>query len=160
MNQGLRSSILFLIFIFLIAGCDPSRVYEDHNDFHEAFWHVDSVQTFTFEIDDSDKAYNLYSTIRNSTIYSFHNLFFEYTIRDSVGEVLLKELKEVNLFDPVNGRPFGSGLGDLFDHRFLLEEAYQFDTVGHYSISFQQFMRLDTLPFILSVGARVEITEE
>jgi gliding motility-associated lipoprotein GldH len=61
------------------------------------------------------------------------------------------------LFDAKTGKPFGkSGIGDLYDHRFLLLKNYQFKSKGKYRMKFEQFMRTDTLPGILAVGLRVE----
>jgi len=134
-------------------------VYEDFNDMEEAFWHLDSTQTFSFEIADTTRSYNLLATFRNASSYPFYNLYFQYTLEDSSGLILRQQLKEVELFDSKTGEPFGSGLGDLFDHSFTLEENYQFESPGEYTLSFEQYMRRDTLPFILSVGARVEFAK-
>ena len=143
----------------LICSCDPSRVYEDYNDLEEAFWHMDSVQRFTFQIEDSTRRYNLLATLRNASNYPYYNIYFQYTLKDSADRVLMEELKEYNFFDSKTGEPLGSGLGDLFDHSIPLEESYEFDHTGDYTLELRQYMRLDTLPFVLSVGARVEQSE-
>ena len=140
--------------------CDSSRVYEDYEDFEEAFWHMDSVQSFPFEITDIEKKYNLLATFRNSSAYPFYNIYFQYTLTDSLDSVVVKELKEADLFDPKTGQPKGSGLGDLFDHTVPLLENYSFTSEGIFYLKMQQQMRLDSLPFILSVGARVEVVKE
>lgn len=142
-----------------MTSCDSSRVYEDFNDMDEAFWHLDSVQTFSFEIDDPERSYNVLATFRNASSYPYYNLYFQYTLQDSAGSILQQELKQVDLFDPITGEPFGSGLGDLFDHSFVLQENYVFENAGKYSLSLEQYMRRDTLPFIMSVGSRVEFAE-
>ncbi|SNS57701.1 gliding motility-associated lipoprotein GldH [Ekhidna lutea] len=149
----------FILCIVLIS-CDSSRVYEDFNDMEEAFWHLDSIQTFTFQIEDPSQRYHLMANFRNASSYPFYNLYFQYTVKDSLDNILDQKLKQVNLFDPKTGEPYGSGLGDLFDHSFVLEEDYQFPAEGTYSLSFEQYMRRDTLPFILSVGARVEFAKQ
>lgn len=149
-----------IAFFLCITACDSSRVYEDYNDLEEAFWHLDSIQTFSFQVDDTTKSYNLKATFRNASSYPFYNLYFQYTLTDTSGNVLRQQLKEVELFDSKTGEPYGSGLGDMFDHSFMLEEGYKFESAGQYSLSFEQYMRRDTLPFILSVGARVEFGED
>lgn len=126
----------------------------------ESFWHRDSIQRFSFEIPDSTRMYNVRATFRNSASYPFYNLYFQFTLKDPSEQILVQELKDVNLFDPKTGEPFGSGLGDLFDHDFVLIENYRFPSVGTYSISLEQYMRRDTLPLILSVGTRVEYANE
>ncbi len=151
---------LYILTIGLcILSCDSKKVYDDFNDLDNAFWPIDSIQNFTFQIDDTLKAYNLYATFRNSSSYPFYNIYFQYSVKDSVENILLQELTEFNFFDPKTGEPLGSGLGDLFDHTFLLEENYRFKSPGEFSLQFQQFMRMDTLPYIVSVGARIESTE-
>ena len=151
--------LLILTLFISMVSCDSSRVYEDYNDLEEAFWHLDSIQSFDFEIKDTSRPYNMLITMRNASSYPFYNLYFQYTLLDSAGAVLQQELKQVELFDAKTGEPFGSGLGDLFDHSFPLEESYTFDYAGDYTLAFEQYMRRDTLPFILSVGARVEFAE-
>ena len=151
---------LYSIFIlFIVFSCDSSRLYEDYVDMDESFWHMDSVQYFSFTVEETDLQYNILATFRNASSYPFYNLYFQYSILDSSRQIVKQELKEVNFFDPKTGEPYGSGLGDLFDHRVPLEEQFTFAHEGNYTIALQQFMRMDTLPFILSVGARVEFSE-
>ncbi|MEO1255055.1 MAG: gliding motility lipoprotein GldH, partial [Bacteroidota bacterium] len=75
--------LVFCFTIFILFSCDSSRVYEDFNDMEEAFWHLDSIQSFSFEIADESKPYNVLSTFRNASSYPFYNLYFQYTISDS-----------------------------------------------------------------------------
>ena len=148
--------ILFSL-ILLLGSCDSSRVYEDFQDIDQEFWHADSLQSFSFEIEDAAEKYNLLATFRNASAYPFYNLYFQYSLLDSSGNIIKKALKEHHFFDPKTGKPLGSGLGDLFDHKVMLEEGYSFSSEGRYQIQLQQRMRMDTLPFVLSVGARVEV---
>ena len=61
------------------------------------------------------------------------------------------------LFDPKTGKPLGqSGIGDVFDHQFKLQENYKFDNIGEHTIQLQQYMRKDTLMGIYAVGIRIE----
>lgn len=148
------------IFFLLLIACDSSRVYEDYEEMDDAFWHMDSVQNFTFEITDPQLDYNLLATFRNSSAYPFYNIYFQYTLTDSLDSLVVQQLKEADLFDSKSGQPKGSGLGDMFDHSVPVLENYRFPSAGIYTIKLQQQMRLDTLPFILSVGARVEVVEQ
>lgn len=139
-----------------MVSCDSSRVYGDFHDMENAFWPLDSVQRFTFTIEDTTRKYNLLATFRNSSSYPYYNIYFKYTLEDTLGRIKKEELKEYHFFDPKTGEPLGSGLGDLFDHKVPLEDSLIFSNKGEYTLSLQQYMRMDTLPFIISVGARVE----
>lgn len=149
---------IIMLGLFILS-CDTSRVYEEFNDMEDAFWHIDSIQRFPFTIENTSQTYNLLATFRNASSYPYYNIYFQYSLKDSADRVLKEELREYDFFDAKTGEPLGSGLGDLFDHLVPLEESYEFDRTGDYSIELKQYMRLDTLPFILSVGARVEISE-
>lgn len=153
-------TLTLIVLFFVLISCDSSRIYEDYSDLEEGFWHMDSIQSFSFEIKDPEKEYNILATFRNGSRYPFYNIYFQYTLLDSTKNTVDQQLKEFNFFDPKTGEPYGSGLGDLFDHAVPLEENYQFEYAGTYSIQLQQFMRMDTLPFIMSVGARVEMVEQ
>lgn len=148
---------LFLAAIILLFwACDDSRVYERNVDIDGKTWHQDSVRSFTFTVDNIEQAYNFYYNFRNTRAYPYRNLYVRYSLEDSTGTVLSSDLHNMNLFDPVTGKPYGDGLGDIFDHQILALRAVKFDSPGDYHFHIQQYMRMNTLPEIVSVGLRVE----
>jgi gliding motility-associated lipoprotein GldH len=147
---------LFISVMFLM-GCDDSRVFEQIADFDQRQWVISEKPEFEFVVDNINDKYNLYGDIRNSVSYPYSRFFFTYYLHDSSGVELQKKLMTEFLFDSKTGKPFGkSGIGDLYDHRFLLLKDYQFKNRGKYKVTFEQFMRMDTLPGIVAVGLRVE----
>jgi len=153
----LKSPGLMLVALLVFfTSCDSTKVYDDFTDFDEGFWHQDSVVSFSFEIDDASQPYNLKAQFRNSQGYPYHNMYYRYTLKDVNGSILNEEQMQILLSDPKTGEPYGSGLGDLFDNSQTVLEDYSFQNSGTYSVDLKQFMRLDTLPYILSVGWRVE----
>ncbi len=149
-----------MAFVAILFSCDSARVYEENKDFEGPYWPKNDVPEFTFKIEDTAKSYDISINVRNGFDYPFYNLYYEYDIKDSTGNTLQKDMLELILFDSKTGEPFGGGLGDLFDHQKPVIENYQFPQPGQYTISFTHFMRVDTLPLILSVGARVEKSED
>lgn len=148
---------LIAIGTLLLAACGgKGRIYERNVDFADAFWHKDSVVAFDFRISDPSIPYHLIANVRNGSNYPYQNLYFEFSLEDSTGHILVNNLKNVILFDPKSGEPFGEGLGDLFDHQVNLLDQYEFPTQGKYRLTMEQFMRMDSLPLILSIGLRVE----
>jgi len=151
--------ILFTLCVtaILLTACDDTRVYEQITDFEQRQWVISEKPQFEFVIDDVNEPYNLYGDIRNSVSYPYSRFFFTYYLQDSTGLEIHKSLMTEFLFDAKTGKPFGkSGIGDLYDHRFLLLKDYQFKNKGKYRVVFEQFMRMDTLPGILAIGLRVE----
>ncbi len=147
----------FCILAIFVTACDDTRVYEQITDFDQRQWVVTEKPQFEFLIDQVNVKYNLYGDVRNSVSYPYSRFFFTYYLLDSTGKEVQKDMITEHLFDPKTGKPHGkSGVGDLYDHRFLLLKEYQFKNKGKYTMVFEQFMRMDTLPGILAVGLRVE----
>lgn len=153
----MRFFFALITFSAFLLSCDDGRVYEKNTDFESRYWLVNDKPEFEFVVTDSLATYNLYCNIRNSLEYPFARIFVTYYLRDSLGVVLEKNLVQQMLFDEKTGQPFGeTGLGDLYDHRILLRQNYRFAGTGKHKISFEQYMRTDTLGGILAVGLRVE----
>lgn len=152
--------VLVLLLAIVMISCDNSRVYEVNHDFNERTWKITETPEFEFIIKDLGKRYNIYYNVRNSLDYPYARLFVNYSLRDSTGTELSKKMVSEFLFDQKTGQPLGSsGLGDVYDHRFPLLKEFEFKQQGKYKITLEQFMRMDTLPGILAVGARVEVAE-
>jgi gliding motility-associated lipoprotein GldH len=146
-----------VVAVLLVACGDSQRVYEQNTDFNERLWLVKEKPKFEFEITNVQQKYNLYGNIRNTVSYPYARLFYTYYLQDSTGRELQKNLMGEFLFDAKTGKPFGkSGIGDLYDHRFIMLKDYQFKSPGKYSVTFEQFMRMDTLQGITAVGLRIE----
>ena len=145
-----------LMVLLALSGCDESRVFEEDTNLVERFWEADSLISFEFTIKNARQPYHLYFNVRNAVAYPYRNLYINYYLQDSTGKEIQSALVDQDLFDPKTGQPYGSGLGDIFDHQFPVLQNYRFSYPGLYRMSFQHFMRRDTLPHIFSVGLRVE----
>jgi len=139
-----------------ISSCDSNRVYEDTLDFNGAYWLADSIKSFDFNIPQADSEYNILFNIRNGVGYPHRNVYVHYTISDSTNKILDEELRDFQLFHPKSGYPFGNGSGNIREHHFDLLIGYEFPYTGRYNISFEQYMRYDSLPQVYSIGFRVE----
>jgi gliding motility-associated lipoprotein GldH len=68
-----------------------------------------------------------------------------------------KSLINVKLFSDKIGRPLGSSaIGDIYELRTPLLSKYQFPNKGKYRVSFQQYMRVDSLYNLREMGLRIE----
>ncbi|MBT1701964.1 gliding motility lipoprotein GldH [Chryseosolibacter indicus] len=152
----MRTILITLFTVTLLASCDKNRVYDKNEDFDNGLWPTAVKPSFEFEIKEN-VPYNIYGNIRNSVSYPFSRLFITYYLEDSTGNVLNKKLIEHTLFDPKTGKPEGtSGLGDIYDHRVPMINNYQFPYTGKYRLRLEQFMRTDSLQGILAAGVRIE----
>lgn len=157
MKNTLQSFVLLFILVGAIIACDSNRVFEKNMSFDNKMWHLDTVPSFEFTIKDKTIPYNLYFNVRNSVSYPYRNLYITYSLEDSLGNSLAEDLVNYELFTRKTGKPLGeSGIGDIYDHQFLILENYQFDRSGNYRISFQHYMRKDSLNDVLAIGSRIE----
>ncbi|MDH5366106.1 MAG: gliding motility lipoprotein GldH [Cyclobacteriaceae bacterium] len=156
MYKPLQLFLLVIAFIILTS-CDDTRIYEQNHSFKSQYWMLDSLQTFEVDIKDKSLIYNVYLNVRNSSTYPYYNIYINYSLYDTQGNVLTENLVSNDLFESKIGKPLGqSGIGDVFDHQFLVLKQYQFEHTGKHTFQLQQYMRTDTLQGILAVGIRVE----
>jgi len=154
---SIKGFFLSVILLTMLASCDTNKVYQKYIDFEERSWLVTDKPKFEFTIDDPQSSYNVYWNVRNSTQYPNARIFVNFSMNDTLGNVLYNKLLSEILFEPKSGKPSGkSGLGDLFDHRIEVLKNHKFAGKGPYLIQLEQFMRTDTLAGVISVGVEVE----
>ncbi len=152
----MRFSVVLIALCILLSGCDGNRVFENYIEFKERAWNIQEPASFEFEITNIQQQYNLYYEVRNSLDYPWQRLFVQYQLADSTGAIISKKLVSNYLFEK-SGEPLGrSGLGDVYDHRFLVLPNYSFTQPGKYKFTIQQENRQDTLAGVLAIGLRVE----
>jgi gliding motility-associated lipoprotein GldH len=153
-------SYLLLFGLLIFTSCDKARVYEKDHDFENLVWTVNETPAFEFDIKDSTQLYNIYYRIRNSNDYPYARIFVKYNLVGPSQKVMAEKLVSSFLFDQKTGVPLGSsGIGDKFDHQFPLLAKQKFSELGKYKVTFEQFMRTDTLKGLEAVGLRVEKSE-
>ncbi|QRR04252.1 gliding motility lipoprotein GldH [Dyadobacter sandarakinus] len=143
----------------LTFSCDKNVVYKAHEDVEDGLWYIRNKPSFKVEITDTLARYNLYYLVRNTLQYPYYNLYLTRNFTGPDQKPISKTLEEVYLSNEVTGKPFGHGLGDLFDHKIPFLKNYQFKRSGTYTIELSQSMRQNPLPFIMSVGISVEKVE-
>lgn len=152
----MKNLFFALLLVCSILSCDSSRIYDQNYDFDARRWFTAEEPEFEFMVNDTSTGYDLYTSVRNESTYPNANLYYEYTLTDSMGNVMEQKLVSQFLFDEKSGKPFGSTvLGDIFDHRFLILEDYRFKNPGMYTLRYKQKMRADTLSGVLAIGLRV-----
>lgn len=150
-----RQVVFFLLLISFLASCAEDRVYEKNVDLPKKGWYEDSILVFQFKIEDPAKSYDIYYNIRNTISYSNYNLYVTYYLQDSRGKELASELQNITLFHSKTGQPFGSGLGDIYAHQLKALKKVKFPLKGWYTFRLKQYMRINPVPEIISIGIKV-----
>ena len=140
------------------VSCNDNTLYKAYEDVEDGLWPVDKKYTFQFEVQDSTQLYTLYYLVRNAQQYPYYNLYLTRQMKGPDGKAMYTRLDEMYLSDQVTGKPRGSGLGDLFDHKISFQRNYRFPRTGNYSITIAQSMRQNPLPYVMGIGLSVEKT--
>lgn len=156
LTEEMKRLLSVLVLVLLLFGCDTNTVYKAYEDIEDGKWYIKNAPSFTFEIEDASMPYNIYYNLRNNLSYGYYNLYLTRYLRDANGKEIESRLDELILLDPKTGKPNGDGIGDLFDHKFLMKRNYRFPKPGKYTMQIRQYMRQDPLLNIQSVGITVE----
>lgn len=156
-KHNLSRSLVYFILFSILLSCTGSNDFKEIRDFKNTEWFLKDKQTFEFEITDVNKTYNFNYLLRNSVSYPFYNLYLQQELKDSEGKVLSSSLDEIMLFDAKTGKPFGDGMGDIFDSRIQAPKnaKVKFTKPGKYKWVISHNMRPDPLDGILSIGVEV-----
>jgi gliding motility-associated lipoprotein GldH len=141
-----------------MSGCDKNVVYKAHEDIEDGLWYIKNTPKFKVEITDTLATYNVYYLVRSAVQYPYYNLYLTRKITDPKGKAK-SSLEEIFLSNQTTGKPYGKGLGDLFDHKILCMKNHRFPASGTYTFTLSQSMRQNPLPFVISVGLSVERSE-
>lgn len=146
----------FLLIIALIAliSCKENHIYHKYNKIPDYSWNENQNVSFPVSVEDTNIYYNVYFNIRNAAFYPFRNIWVICEKTDPSGNKIYHNRFEFTLAD-LDGKWLGSGVGDIIDNRFLLEENARFPEKGLYQYSFTQNMRTSELPGIMDVGLEI-----
>ncbi len=151
-------NLVILLTTCLLTQCGQLPHFEENKELPKGDWYINKPLVFKIKITDTQRKYNFAYNIRNSLKYPYSNLYVTYYIEDSRGKIIATELNNITLFDAKRGKPFGSGLGDIFTHQLPIPalQRYKFSVADTYTLRLVQYMRQDPLIGVLSMGVRVE----
>ncbi|MGW8122677.1 gliding motility lipoprotein GldH [Roseivirga echinicomitans] len=146
--------LYLLVLVSVLNACDRHKIYEEVYDFEAAIWNMDTIPEFEFKIEDSQPK-RILLNVRNSIDFKSQNLYLTYYLLNEQGTEIKSELINIQLFDPITGKPSGKG-NSIFQHEVEILPAYTFPKTGTYKIKVAQYMREANLEEVPSVGVRVE----
>jgi gliding motility-associated lipoprotein GldH len=151
--------VFFTSFVGFLVSCNPGKVYDENISLDNNEWKSGDSLVFPFEITDTTVPYNFLYNVRYSPDYPYYNLYLKHLLYDSSGAVVEVKLMNMNLFDPVSGKPLGDGMGDLFDRQILFINGYRFPYNGKYKLVTKNYMRDEPLKGLESLGLTVKKVE-
>lgn len=153
----MRNLIVALVFSFGIVACNSDAIVDKFHPVSNEAWEYSEVFTDTFSITNETYYHNLFINLQITGDYAYQNLYVKLKHTNPAGKTT-DEIINLQLAEK-NGRWLGSGMGDIitFQIPVLGKQAYK---NGTHSISLEQYMRLEQLPFVVAAGIKVEKTKE
>ncbi len=149
-----KSFFGYLLVLSLLASCNTLDVFEKTESFPKHQWSSLTKPSFTFTIEDTVSAYNIYVIIRHEDAYHYNNLWLNISTQ-APQETLKTQLVNIILANNKKGW-LGTGMDDVFDHRVKITRNPVKLKKGNYTFLLQQQMREEPLMYMLNAGIRVE----
>ena len=147
--------ICFSLILFLISSCDKAPIYQQKENLGESWLHADSVR-FNLPAPDTSTAYAMTLDLLHTLDYPFQNIYFKITTVYPSGR-RTSNLLNIDLADKS-----GAWYGNWGSKNCLLvaplRDNFYFSEAGEYSITMEQFTRLDPLPGL--TGLELKLYEE
>ncbi|MCB9275757.1 MAG: gliding motility lipoprotein GldH [Lewinellaceae bacterium] len=151
-----RPVFLLLSIAILLSSCGPAYEFKQKYDIDAEQWAYADTLDFTFAVKDTAVIYNLYLEVTHSTGFAYQNLYTQIYTRFPSGE-RIKELLSLEL-----AGKGGIWLGDCGKNyctlRIPIQEGAFFNQAGEYTITLQQFMRVDPVAGVRSIRFLLEDT--
>ena len=137
--QHSKIAVLILGVFFLFSSCDSNRVFDEYKSLENSSWLQEESIDFEFQITDTIARKHLYLNIRNNNEYQYSNLYLISHIVLPDGKKIVDTL-QYEMADK-NGKFLGSGISEIKDSKLFLKENSIFPISGVYKISLKQAMR-------------------
>ena len=155
-----NSVVMLLLALVFFISCTNDEVFTKYTSIENAEWKANQKISFSFSVEDTIMAKNLFIKIRNTEEYPFSNLFVIASLQFPNGTKVVDTLQ----YEMAN--EYGEFLGKGFtvkENKLFYKEAKVFPQVGDYKFSVYQAMRkqgeVDPIPVlkgIQDVGFSIE----
>jgi gliding motility-associated lipoprotein GldH len=140
--------------LIFLSSCGDLPISNSSIEIDPDGWYASDLASFEWEIVDLDLKYDAFVDIRHNSDYPYSNLylFLDFTFPNGNQR---RDTLEFTLADE-RGRWYGSGIGDIIDHRVAFQENFEFPINGKYRLKVAHGMRQDPLSGVTDIGFWLE----
>ena len=151
----MRTNSIFITALGLIglAACSSGTLVKESRTVQDGVWtYADSLQ-FRATIEDTSRLYDISLLVQHDKSYPFQNLYLRIHTRFPKGKVLSQPLS-LELADKT-GRLLGKCTGKTCRMDIPIQQNAYFNEKGEYVFTLEQYMRMDSLPGVKSIGLHI-----
>ncbi len=150
----MKGKKVFIVFFAIVVVSCSGSYYEKSYTIENEQWNQDNLLQFNVNVDDIYARYNVYINVRNTTDYTYSNIFFFVSVLYPDNFCAIDTVEGI-LADP-KGKWLGSGSGRYKNNRFLYKSNIMFPQTGTFVFTIEQAMREQSLQGIATIGMEVE----
>jgi gliding motility-associated lipoprotein GldH len=155
--QNRKKYIFYLLPVFLLFSCGSRDVFNGYIKVDNAGWKADSVNKFTFAINDTTALYNSYINIRHTGDFSYRNLRLNVDLI-SPDSTIIRDTA-VLILAGKSGKWIGAGSSSVRHFRYLFKHQMRYAQPGNYEYCIAHGMTDSLLHGVVNVGIRIEYSE-
>lgn len=156
-NSALRKLPFFAACCLLFTACSKDVIFEKTIKIPDASWRYENVLPFEFEVADTTKAYQVLLEVNHAGDFGFQNCYVQITTKFPGGE---EKKQPISLeLAAQSGIWSGKCSGNDCTIEIPLQGNARFKQPGQYSITVEQFMRVNPLPGIRAVSLKIKQLE-
>ena len=144
--------IIPIVFVLFLLSCGETPHFDKTFSFENKEWDQRVMPTFSFDISDTTKAYDVILTLRVTTSYSFNNLWIFMNSKTPSG-INKRDPFQIPISKP-DGSWIGTKSGTVVENQ-LVFQARKFPEIGTYTIGIEQGIVEEKIDEILDIGLRI-----
>ncbi len=152
-NIAFLGSLTFLTLIFL-TGCGKSYFFSETTEIPAETWTYANIPEFEVNVDDVAATYNLLLDITHSADFPYQNIYLKFHATDPAGRETVTQVPVE--FANKGGVWFGNCSNEWCHLEGFLQKNLKFSEAGKYVFKLEQYMRIENLEGIQSVGLKIE----
>jgi len=154
LKKNIASLLLPISIFILLTGCGKSYFFSETTSIPENTWTYSNIPEYEINIEDINAKYNLLLDITHDAYYPYQNIYIKFHATDPTKRETTTQVS-VDLANK-GGVWFGD-CGDEWCHlEGFLQKNLQFSEAGKYLFKIEQYMRIENLKGIQSIGLKVE----
>ncbi len=145
---------LSCLLLLCFGACGDNYLYETTKEIPNGVWTYRDTLNFQFDIADTSARYNLYVEFAHADTFPHQNLYLRLKTRFPDG----RRVSDVKSFDFFSAQGVSNGTCSNGKCRVQLnlKQKTRFPQPGTYAITFEQYMRRDSVPGVASIGMAIE----
>jgi gliding motility-associated lipoprotein GldH len=153
MNLHKKLYPFILLIVLVVNSCTTVDLFEKTTPIPGHKWKSSFKPSFTFDIKDTNRLYQIFFVLRHNEKYNFNNIYINLSAI-LPGQDSITVRKNLTLATNEKGW-LATGMDDIYEHRLLLGEPEKLKA-GTYTFTVEQVMREDPLENVLDAGIRIE----